>query len=103
MIGKSYGLHISYEYSLGQWGKTLSVLLFLPSFSSSVKVSFQGHICKKCKTFTLDMTFEWYDIGPSYLICEFIVTRPFCSLQAQCHHSVFKVIFVFPQNLLHLP
>ena len=62
-------------------------VLLVPSSISSVKVkvSCQGHTRVKCKTLTLDITFEWYDIGPSYLTCEFIVTTPFCSLQVQGH------------------
>ena len=62
-------------------------ILLVPSSRSSVKVnvSFQIDTLVKCKTFTLDITFELYDIGPSYLTWEFIVTRLFCLLQ-------FKVI-----------
>ena len=68
--------------------------------SVKVKVSFQGHTHVKCKIFTLDITFEWYNMGSLYLICEFIVTRPFCSLQVQGHQSrsVFKVILMQNAN-----
>ena len=63
--------------------------LLVPSSRSSLKVkfSFQGHTLLKCKTFTLDITFEWNYTGSSYLTCEFIVTRPFCLLQVQGHCS----------------
>ena len=80
--------------------------LLIPGSRSTVKVkvSFQGRTHVECKTVTLDVTFEWYDIGPSYLTCEFIVTRLFCSLQVEGHlsrsRSVFKVIFVLLKVLL---
>ena len=64
--------------------------LLVPSSRSSVKakISFQGYFHTTYKiVFTLDITFECYDIGPSYLTCEFIVIRSFCSLQLQCHQS----------------
>ena len=64
--------------------------LLVPSSKLSAKVSFEGHTPTKCKTFTLDITFEWYDIRLSYfdmlIHCDntfLFVTRP---------RSVFKVI-----------
>ena len=67
--------------------------LLVPSsrLSVKVKVGFQGDM-QKCKTW--DLTFECYDIGPSYLICEFVMIIPFCFLQVQGYQSrsVFKVI-----------
>ena len=63
--------------------------LLTPGSRSSVmvKVSFQGHTRAKCKVFTMDITFEWYDLRPSYLTCESNVKRPFYSLQVQGHKS----------------
>ena len=61
--------------------------LLVPCSRSSVKVkvNFQGHTNAKCKTFTLDINYECYDIGPKNLAREFIVTRPFCWYQVQGH------------------
>ena len=41
LIGNSKGLHVPHAYSL--WYHV------------------QDHTCMKCKTFTFDITFEWYD------------------------------------------
>ena len=35
-----------------------------------------GYYSCKMRTLPLDTTFEWYDIEPSHLTCEILVTRP---------------------------
>ena len=69
-------------------------LMMVPKSRSSVKVSikiiafykfkaislgqgqFSSSYSCKMQTLTLDITFEWYDIEPSYFTCGFLVIRP---------------------------
>ena len=67
---------------------------FIFSFITKFKIISQGQrsvfrviLTRNAKLFTLDITFELYDIRPSYLTYEFIVKRTFCSLQVQGHKS----------------
>ena len=72
----------------------------VPNSRSPVKFSYSSHTRVKIVTLSFDITFEWHEIGPTYLTCELIVTGPFFLLQVQGHQSrlVFKVIFMHNAN-----
>ena len=44
-------------------------------------------MCLSAKTFTLAISFDWYNWGPSYFTWEYLVTRSFCRYQVQGHQS----------------